>query len=770
MKTLLRCCRVGLCVLVGLGVLVSPLSVRAESDKSDDPFSQGADDAAKRDPFFKKPTTRPAPKRPIDPGRTVPAREPGRGDDAADPPARGKPVKLSAREAEIAEKIVNHYLEMYGKYLRSGSWVTRAMAVVYLARIDAAQITEKLLAVATKDRDAKVSVYAWEALHARTTSLSVAQHARWLAAGCRLAQRGNLGGDTRVGFVRAIGAAAPTAEYTRALMSMFAKTSLQAGADAPVLAAMRETVAAWKSPELIRQLVAQMGNVNTAHRADYVLSGLGATAASGASLENHTDRKESTARGKKWVTYTRMGSRAAWAQTRKDWAAWLGKTKPTPPTADELVPYAGKSFLIAPAEMITDPTNPKWTKDLELPKFELKTFEVNFVLDSTGSMSQTMTWIKGDIGRMMRALALVSQRPRMGVTLYRDFASGMAKEDYLVTASDDPRASRYGRSGNYVVKIAPMMVNADRLAKAIQSASAYGGGDTPEAVYEAIWAAVNKNTWARSGVKLIVLVGDAPPHAKSMDKLKKLAEQSAGKGFKFLCVKVSDAYRKATVRQEYAGKVCDLETSFNLIAQWGKGKAVALESSTSSSAMRRAYYARISSSGRSPYTDTPPGTDARDDKHHRIIAEVLKVQLADYYHDRVDPFVRILLELVVVSPPETRTVIPPYSQSREVRVIVSRPDPKPRPMPVKPRPEPKRPKIERVYYVIDKKALAYVYYDFDNKQTLSAAIYVDNQGRYTWQYLRGTDTGRISTRGKKISDERAREIMNDLAKGTNPFK
>ena len=769
MKTL-RWRFAGLMCLAAVFCLVVSLPARAETaGADDDPFGTGAKDAAKRDPFFKKPP--PAP--PARPGRDTKRPDPSAATGQTEPKPKPKPVKLSAREMEMVEKIVTHYIEMYAKHLRSPEWVTRAMAVISLAKIDDARITNILLSVAEKDRDVNVSVYAWEALHARTPSLTDAQRTKWLAAGCRLAQRDAFRGAIRTGFIRAIGSAEPTGDRQRALMRIFAGTSLSAPEDQPVLAAMAETVAAWKSPELIRLLVTEMGNINSAHRADRVLSGLGATVTSGSTLEYQTTTKESTVRGQKWVTYTRLGSKAAWSRTRRAWADWLRTTKPTPPSADDLVPYAGRSSLIKPAETITDPMNRKWTKDLELPKFSLKAFDVNFVLDSTESMSMTITWIKADLARMMRALNLVSRRPRMGVTLYRDYASGMRKEDYLVTVSPDPSRHVYGRGGNYVVKLAPMMSDADRLAKAVQSASAYGGGDTPEAVYEAIWAAVNKNTWSRSGAKLIVLVGDAPPHAKTMDKIKTLVERSAAKGFSFLCVKVSDAYRQVPIAQKYKDKTCDLDASFNLIAEWGKGKAVALAPNAAYSGRVPVMFDRTRRS-RFPRVRTT----SQGGGHYQIIGEVLKSQLAEYYHDRVDPFAHVLLELVVVSLPETRAIVPPYSSSSKVITIVRkpprpvpRPRPKPKPVPPpKPIPRPKPPKIERVYYVINKKVLAYVYYDFDNKRTLSAATYIDRQGRYTWQSLSSTDAGRISTRGKKITEQRAQEIMRDLATGKDPFK
>ena len=48
----------------------------------------------------------------------------------------------------------------------------------------------------------------------------------------------------------------------------------------------------------------------------------------------------------------------------------------------------------------------------------------------------------------------------------------------------------------------------------LQDFRAAGGGDTPESVNEALHEAVNKMSWSqdRRVLKIIFLVGDAPPH------------------------------------------------------------------------------------------------------------------------------------------------------------------------------------------------------------------------------------------------------------------
>ena len=47
--------------------------------------------------------------------------------------------------------------------------------------------------------------------------------------------------------------------------------------------------------------------------------------------------------------------------------------------------------------------------------------------------------------------------------------------------------------------------------------SAAGGGDTPEALDEALAETVHGLAWRRDAVRLVVLVADAPPHADRTD-------------------------------------------------------------------------------------------------------------------------------------------------------------------------------------------------------------------------------------------------------------
>ncbi len=739
------------------GTPASP--ARTDSASEEDPFATGAREAAAKDPFWKerRPASRPA-TRPVEPPRKpVEVKK-----EPATRPAEA-PVRLSARDKALAEKLIKFFLETFGKHLESRDWITRTMAVISLSRIDDPRIADRLISVAKKDRNDHVRVFAWEAVHARNPSLAKDQRERWIAAGGALARKNCFRGDLRVGLVRALGSCSPTPDRRAAFLAVFENANLLSVADQELLGAMREVVAAWRSRELINSLVHEMNDIDNAYRAEFLLSGLKAPVPQGSELERRSTQKESVYKGKRWVTYSREGSEAAWKRVRGAWVKWLRQSGIEGLSATEPAPYMGRSRLIPRARRLTDPKDPKWRKELEIPEFRMAPFDINFVLDSTGSMQMTIHWIKTDLARMMRALKLVSSKPRMAVTLYRDYAPHLRKEDQLVVLSPDAAGTdRRGSWRDYVVKMTPMMSDADRLTKAILNAQARGGGDTPEAVYEALWVALKKQKWlsARGSRKIIVLVGDAPPHAETMDKIKHLVTSSAKRGFSFLCVKVSEGYRKAAISQTYAGQPCDLEASFDLIAKWGGGQAIAL-------AEARGAYARYYRHPAASYHPQAAGA-SRKDPHQEIIGCVLRSLLLEAYHDRVDPFVRVLLELVASSEPERRQVIAPYLS----RLPVPKPRPRPRPRPTprpRPRPTPRprpSPKIGYVYYLVQK-TLARVTFNFTANRALSGMAYVDYQGGYTWMSRPADD---IMKKGRKITDQRAKEIMKALATGKDPFK
>jgi Mg-chelatase subunit ChlD len=130
--------------------------------------------------------------------------------------------------------------------------------------------------------------------------------------------------------------------------------------------------------------------------------------------------------------------------------------------------------------------------------------EVVFVLDTTGSMSGLIEGAKQKIWSIANAMATAKPRPhiRIGLVGFRD------------------------RGDEYVTTLTPMTDDLDAVYADLMKFSAGGGGDTPESVNQALHEAYTKFDWTpntgvgRNTLRLIYLVGDAPPHMDYTDDVK----------------------------------------------------------------------------------------------------------------------------------------------------------------------------------------------------------------------------------------------------------
>ena len=118
--------------------------------------------------------------------------------------------------------------------------------------------------------------------------------------------------------------------------------------------------------------------------------------------------------------------------------------------------------------------------------------EVCFVLDTTGSMGGLIEGAKQKIWSIANDIISAKPTPdiRVGLVAYRD------------------------RGDEYVTRTCDLTSDIDAIYSRLQSFKAGGGGDEPESVNEALAAAVGGMSWSadRQVLKIIFLVGDAPPH------------------------------------------------------------------------------------------------------------------------------------------------------------------------------------------------------------------------------------------------------------------
>ena len=106
--------------------------------------------------------------------------------------------------------LLNHYTEMYGKFLGNREPFVRALAVVALGQANATQTTDRLIGALLEERHPIVQLVIWETLHARTRSLTKAQYDRWVEGGLDAGLKGAFRGDLRVGLVKAMGSYGPS--------------------------------------------------------------------------------------------------------------------------------------------------------------------------------------------------------------------------------------------------------------------------------------------------------------------------------------------------------------------------------------------------------------------------------------------------------------------------------------------------------------------------------------------------------------------------------
>ncbi len=123
--------------------------------------------------------------------------------------------------------------------------------------------------------------------------------------------------------------------------------------------------------------------------------------------------------------------------------------------------------------------------------------EVVFCLDTTGSMGGLLEGAKAKIWSICSQIARGKPTPdlKVGLVAYKD------------------------KGDSYVTKVIPLSRDLDAIHGELNKLKADGGGDGPEHVNQALFDAVNKIGWSPDGrtMKLIFLVGDAPPHLDYTD-------------------------------------------------------------------------------------------------------------------------------------------------------------------------------------------------------------------------------------------------------------
>ena len=201
------------------------------------------------------------------------------------------------------------------------------------------------------------------------------------------------------------------------------------------------------------------------------------------------------------------------------------------------------TLCLAAMAWAEDKPNAKAKKPAKQPRIE-----VCFVLDTTGSMSGLINGAKQKIWAIANMMISGKPKPEIHIGLigYRD------------------------RGDAYVTKTFPLSNDIDDIYDKLMAFKAGGGGDTPESVNQALNEAVHKMEWSANDdvLKVIFLVGDAPPHMdyKQDIKYQVTCQQAAKANIIINTIQCGKIASTTPVWKEIAAKA---EGKFNQILQDG---------------------------------------------------------------------------------------------------------------------------------------------------------------------------------------------------------
>ncbi|WP_319559966.1 vWA domain-containing protein [Marispirochaeta sp.] len=126
-----------------------------------------------------------------------------------------------------------------------------------------------------------------------------------------------------------------------------------------------------------------------------------------------------------------------------------------------------------------------------------RSMDLVLALDTTQSMTNDMPHLRKSLVPLLQEKSEGFDLLRVGVVLYKDYDE------------------------EYVTDVYPFQVaGVETVQRILDRIRVYGGRDIPEAVYEALYAGIHSYPWSADR-RLIVLVGDAPPHPRPRGKITK---------------------------------------------------------------------------------------------------------------------------------------------------------------------------------------------------------------------------------------------------------
>lgn len=205
------------------------------------------------------------------------------------------------------------------------------------------------------------------------------------------------------------------------------------------------------------------------------------------------------------------------------------RTRPMP-LAEAIDADEVDRFASPPGREKRTQADPKFIRYLE--GLHRSGLDIVVVFDSTGSMGGVILELTKRVRDFAKVVSYVVPNARLGFVTYRDRRT-FDLEDW-----------------EYVVKHLPLkkldQEGLGKLEHFLLRCDGFGGGDIPEAVHEGLVTAIEKAGWREDAGKVIIVVGDAPPHpeddglAKTYDLCRRWHRETGGT---INCIDTADGSR-----------------------------------------------------------------------------------------------------------------------------------------------------------------------------------------------------------------------------------
>ncbi len=171
-----------------------------------------------------------------------------------------------------------------------------------------------------------------------------------------------------------------------------------------------------------------------------------------------------------------------------------------------------------------------------------------FLVDTTASMDPFLAQAKRTVDRIIDDLASLVPSLRLGIIAFRD------------------------EGDEYVTRAVPLSNDRFAILNFLETLEARGGGDVPEAERAAIDFAIDETNWRTNSHRILIVIGDAPPHPEEEARLKQRLHTAAfSKPPTLTSAIFTGAGQFSLDRQE------DAERSLKAIATAGGGEYATLE-------------------------------------------------------------------------------------------------------------------------------------------------------------------------------------------------